>query len=67
MSEIKIYAGTSQVRVMEIKNLLEGEGISFHEMNKMDSTYAGIFGEIQLFVAEADAEKAEHLVAGIKN
>ncbi|OBX26520.1 putative signal transducing protein [Gelidibacter algens] len=59
MSDIKIYSGTSQVRVMEIKNLLENEGIAFHEMNKLDSSYAGLLGEIQLFVSEADAEKAQ--------
>ncbi|WP_163515864.1 putative signal transducing protein [Gelidibacter japonicus] len=67
MSDIKIYSGSSQVRVMEIKNILENEGIEYQEVNKMDSSYAGIFGEIQLFVSEADAEKAVQLVETIKN
>lgn len=62
MSDIKIYSGTSQVRVMEIKNLLENEGIAFQELNKLDSSYAGLLGEIQLFVSEADAEKAQMIL-----
>ena len=61
MSDIKIYSGTSQVRAMEIKNILENEGIEYQEVNKMDSSYAGIFGEIQLFVSEADSERALQL------
>ena len=44
MSDIKIYSGTSQVRVMEIKNILENEGIEYQEVNKMDSSYGGVFG-----------------------
>ena len=67
MSDIKIYSDTSQVRAMEIKNLLESEGIEFLEVNKMDSSYAGILGEIQLFVSEADAERAVELIEKIKN
>lgn len=67
MSDIKIYSGTSQVRVMEIKNLLENEGIEYFEMNKLDSSYTGILGELQLYVSEADFEKAEELLKSIEN
>ncbi|MBA6154156.1 putative signal transducing protein [Gelidibacter maritimus] len=66
MSDIKIYSGTSQVRAMEIKNILENENIAYQEVNKMDSSYAGIFGEIQLFVSEADSEKALLLIERTK-
>jgi len=66
MSDTQIYSGTSKVRIMEIKNLLESEGITYHEVDKMDTAYAGIFGEIQLYVSEADAEKAQRLVDSIK-
>ncbi|HUH28055.1 putative signal transducing protein [Gelidibacter sp.] len=67
MSDIKIYSGTSQVRAMEIKNILENEGIEFQEVNKMDSSYAGIFGEIQIFVSEADSEKSLQLIERVKD
>lgn len=66
MSDIKIYSGTSQVRVMEIKNILENEGIEYQEVNKMDSSYGGVFGEIQLFVAESDATRAIELAERVE-
>lgn len=66
MSEIEIYSSDSQIRLMEIKNLLENEGIDYQEVNKLDSSYAGAFGEIQLFVAATDAEKAAQLINSVK-
>ncbi|MGC1632803.1 MAG: DUF2007 domain-containing protein [Gelidibacter sp.] len=67
MSDIKIYSGTSQIRAMEIKNILESEGIEYYEMNKLDSSYTGILGELQLYVSEADSEKAQQLLERIEN
>lgn len=67
MSDYKIYSGTSQIRAMEIKNLLESEGIEYYEMNKLDSSYTGILGELQLYVSEADSEKAQQLLESIEN
>lgn len=67
MSDIKIYSGTSQVRVMEIKNILESEGIEFYEINKLDSSYTGILGELQLYISEVDASKARQLLENIQN
>ncbi len=67
MSDIKIYSGTSQVRFMEVKNLLESEGIEYYEINKLDSSYTGILGELQLYVSEADAEKTQQLLESIQN
>lgn len=66
MSDFKIYSDTSQIRVMEIKNLLENEGIDYYEVNKLDSSYSGILGEIQLYVSEADSEKALEIVNQMK-
>ena len=67
MSDYKIYSGNSQVKVMEIKNILESEGIEYYEMNKLDSSYTGILGELQLYVSEADSEKAQQLLESIVN
>ena len=66
MSDTKIYSGTSQVRVMEIKNILETEGIEYYEINRLDSSYTGILGELQVYVAEADAKKAQQLMESIE-
>lgn len=67
MSDIKIYSGTSQVKMMEIKNMLENEGIEYFEMNKLDSSYTGILGELQLYVSELDFEKVKELLKNIEN
>jgi len=67
MSDIKIYSGTSQVKMMEIKNMLENEGIEYFEMNKLDSSYTGILGELQLYVSEVDFEKVKELLKNIEN
>ncbi|WP_299391217.1 DUF2007 domain-containing protein [uncultured Gelidibacter sp.] len=62
MSDVKIYSGTSQVRVMEIKNLLENENIEYQVLNKSDSSFLVIDGDIEIYVADADAEKAQMLL-----
>ena len=67
MSDYKIYSGNSQVKVMEIKNILESEGIEYYEMNKLDSSYTGILGELQLYVSAADSQKAQQLLESIVN
>ncbi|MEO5789149.1 MAG: DUF2007 domain-containing protein [Gelidibacter sp.] len=67
MSDYKIYSGTSQIRAMEIKNILESEGIEYYELNKLDSSYTGILGELQLYVSEADSEKAQQLMESIED
>ncbi|MBJ7882460.1 putative signal transducing protein [Gelidibacter salicanalis] len=67
MSDVKIYSGSSQVRIMEIKNILENENIDYQELNKSDSSYPGIYGDIEIYVAEADAEKAQLILASSKS
>lgn len=66
MSDVKIYSDTSQIRIMEVKNLLEDEGIDYYEVDKRDSSYTGILGEIQLYVTETDSKKALLIVDKIK-
>lgn len=66
MSQIKIYSSTSQVEVMGIKNILESADINYQELSKQDSSYPWIYGEVQIYVSEADAEKAKQLVSSIK-
>lgn len=67
MSDVKIYSGSSQVRIMEIKNILENENIDYQELNKSDSSYPGIYGDIEIYVSEADAEKAQLVLANSKS
>ena len=62
MSEIKIYSGSSQIRIMEIKSMLENENISYQELDKSDSSFTGIQGDMEIYVAANDADKARHLI-----
>lgn len=62
MDRKKIFTSSSQIEVMAIKNLLDTNGIGYFELNKSDSSYVGIFDEIQLFVASEDEAKATALI-----
>ncbi|MGR7813364.1 putative signal transducing protein [Lacinutrix undariae] len=57
MARALIFSGTSQVEALGIKNRLNEEGISFFEINKMDSSYAGVIGEIEIYVNTEDETK----------
>ncbi|TXE06030.1 DUF2007 domain-containing protein [Gelidibacter salicanalis] len=63
MSDVKIYSGSSQVRIMEIKNILENEQIDYQELNKSDSSFLVIHGDIEIYVAQADEQRALEVLA----
>lgn len=58
----KVYYTKSKVEMMGVKNLLESEGIACWEVDKVDSSYGGVFGDYQLMVDESDEEKAKALI-----
>ena len=66
MASTKIYSGTSQVIVLDIKNILEQEGITYQIINKTDSSYAGLFGQIEIYVDEPYAQQALELIKGLE-
>ena len=67
MSRKKIFTSNSQIEIMTIKNLLETNDISYFELNKSDSSYVGIFDEIQIFVEPEHEEKATALIENHAN
>lgn len=67
MSDVKIYSGSSQVRIMEIKNILENEQIDYQELNKSDSSFSAIQGDIEIYVAQADEQRALEVMANNKS
>ncbi|MCK0123932.1 DUF2007 domain-containing protein [Gelidibacter sp. F2691] len=67
MSDVKIYSGSSQVRIMEIKNILENEQIDYQELNKSDSSFSAIQGDIEIYVAQADEQRALEVLANNKS
>ncbi len=62
MDRKKIFTSSSQIEIMGVKNLLSEHGIPYFELNKSDSSYVGIFDEIQLYVNEDKEVKAKALI-----
>ncbi|WMI68029.1 putative signal transducing protein [Mangrovimonas sp. YM274] len=62
MKQVTIYSAKSDVKAMAIKNLLADNTISFTEIDKRDTSYANLFGNIEISVDETDAEKAQSLI-----
>ncbi len=67
MNSKRIYSGTSRLEVMGVKNLLESESIECFEINKSDSSYVGLLGEIEIYVHESQVEKALSLLSTFKS
>jgi hypothetical protein len=66
MSRQKIYTSDSRIQIMDAKHILDEAEIKYLEINKMDSSYAGAFGSIELHVEEVDAKKAIEVLADLK-
>lgn len=58
----KIFSGTSQIKALGIKNALNEEGITFFDIDKTDSSYAQLFGNIEIYVDASDEERAMDIV-----
>lgn len=52
----------SEIKIMSAKHLLSEAGIESFSVNKKDSAHAGIFGDIELFVSEAQAKEAKAIL-----
>ena len=67
MSRQKIYSTDSRVQIMDAKHILDEAEVNYFEINKMDTSHAGILGgSIELHVEEADVEKAVTLLKSLK-
>lgn len=62
MDESRIAFAVSELKVIHAQHVLEEAGIPSFVLNKKDSAYAGILGDIQLFVDKANAERAKQLL-----
>ena len=54
----KVFSGTSHVQAMGFRNALKEAGILYHELDKSDSSYVGLFDEIQIYVESSDEAEA---------
>ena len=62
---VKIYTTNDPVESGIFVSLLGEHGIESFVMNKQDSAYVSI-GEIELFVGEADASRAQKLIEDLR-
>ena len=62
MSKERIFSTKSFIEAMGIQKQLESESISFEVIDKTDSSYASLLGNIEIFVDNQDQEKAEKLI-----
>jgi len=63
MTESTVFFSVSQIKVMTAQHLLKESGIDSNVINKMDSAHAGVFGDIELYVAKSDEEQAKQILS----
>lgn len=62
----KVYSGTSHVQAMGFRNALTEAGIAYHELDKSDSSYVGLFDDIQIYVDAHDEAEALAVLKSLK-
>jgi len=61
MSKI-VFISVSQIKVMTALHLLKEAGINANVIDKMDSAHAGVFGHIEILIAEEDEHSAREIL-----
>ena len=62
MEKKKIMFTISQIKIMTAKHVLKAAGIESYTLDQSDSAHAGLFGDIQLYVDEDQAEEAKKIL-----
>lgn len=62
MSKQRIYSTKSAIEVQGIQQKLQDGDISFEVIDKTDSSYASLFGYIEIFVESDDQVEAEKII-----
>lgn len=60
---VKVFSTKASYLVELVRGILEKESIQTVVVNKQDSMYSPIFGEIELYVNREDVIKAKHLIS----
>ena len=63
MKSIRVFKTKSNVEAMGIENMLHENSIPCKVINKMDSSYANTFGNIEIFVDESFRLKTKKLIS----
>ena len=62
MKTVSIYKTKSNIEAMGIESMLTENSIPCQVINKMDSSYGNIFGDIEISVDETQSLKAKKLI-----
>jgi ribosomal protein S24E len=62
MSKKRIHSTKSTIEATGIKRHLADHEINAMVIDKMDSAYGSVIGDIEIFVEEEEAEQAEKLI-----
>lgn len=57
-----VWFSVSQLKIKTAQFILSEAGITSHVIDKTDSAHAGLFGEIELYVAENEEDKARQIL-----
>jgi len=58
----KVYSTQAPYKAEITKDVLEDEGITSVVVDKQDTAYGGVFGEVELYVRREDVIKAKHII-----
>ena len=59
----KVYSTQAPYKAEITKDVLENEGVQSVVVDKQDTAYGGVFGEVELYVRREDVIKAKHIIA----
>ena len=62
MEKEKVMFTVSQIKIKTAEHVLSLAGIESYTLDQRDSAHAGLFGDIQLFVAHDDAIEARKIL-----
>jgi len=62
MQEKRVMFTISDIKIMTAQHVLTAAGIPSFVVNKLDSAHAGVFGDIELYVNESQAEEARAIL-----
>lgn len=63
MDGSKVMFSVSELKIVTAQHVLSEAGIESFVINKKDSAYTGLLGEIELYVDKSDEVKAKQLLA----
>lgn len=62
MNDKTVFFSVSHLKVMTALHLLKEAGIMAHSINKMDSAHAGVFGDVEILVPQAQELEAREIL-----